>query len=173
MLSTLSSFLPPVLQLGSQDKNSPTSPHKHTPSHNPDPASNNDDNDMSVDEHGAKKKKERTHEVLYLISHHITKILSHPLPSLSSSFAPLQQSQTIHLTSRYNSSPQLQRTTIAPPPLGVPSIQLQSQPKMEETSSPVLRPINQSLPSTPRAIPPSLPSPQSHHLVHQQRPQGE
>lgn len=72
MLSTLSSFLPPVLQLGSQDKNGSRLPDKDPErdsqeqdrSHRP--STNGFTNDMSVDEHGLKKRKERTHEVHFI-----------------------------------------------------------------------------------------------------------
>lgn len=71
MLSTISSFLPPALQLGNQEKNNQKVQDKDTDSDtNPNPASNGVSNDMSVDEHGIKKKRDRTHEVrLYHIQH--------------------------------------------------------------------------------------------------------
>jgi hypothetical protein len=57
MFSSLSSFLPPALQLGSQEKDKPPLKPTTQDVSAPQPA-------MAVDEQGAlRKKKERTHEV--------------------------------------------------------------------------------------------------------------
>lgn len=80
MLSTLSSFLPPSLQLGggSQDKalrpnvEDISSPQQHGhPAQTESPMRLEHDTEVSakspgVDEHGSRKKKERTHEVRQL-----------------------------------------------------------------------------------------------------------
>lgn len=61
MFSTLSSFLPPALQLGAQDKTPPTPDRESIlgqPHLTEEPQRN-----MGVDEQGVKKRKERTHEV--------------------------------------------------------------------------------------------------------------
>ena len=59
MLSSISSFLPSALQIGSE-KSPPPSQQPGTLSESPTKA---DEEDMAVDEHGVKKKKERTNEV--------------------------------------------------------------------------------------------------------------
>lgn len=62
MLSTISSFLPPALQLGAQDRNANTPPEGDSilgrAQLTEEPKRN-----MTVDEHGVKKRKERTNEV--------------------------------------------------------------------------------------------------------------
>ena len=63
MLSSISSFLPSALQIGN-DKAQPLqeSPTPLVQS----PTKEDDAEDMTVDEHGVKKKKERTNEVSYI-----------------------------------------------------------------------------------------------------------
>ena len=60
MLSSISSFLPSALQIGSEKPSS--QPHDHQPL-SESPTKADTEEDMTVDEHGAKKKKERTNEV--------------------------------------------------------------------------------------------------------------
>ena len=63
MLSSISSFLPSALQIGA-DKSPPSSSQSAPLTESPTKA----DEDMAVDEHGVKKKKERTNEVCYYSS---------------------------------------------------------------------------------------------------------
>lgn len=57
MLSSISSFLPAALQIGNDKSPPSTEPDRQLT------ASPTKDSDMGADEHGAKKKKERTNEV--------------------------------------------------------------------------------------------------------------
>ena len=59
MLSSISSFLPSALQIG----NDKSPPHQDSDKQLTQSPTSKDDEDMAVDEHGVKKKKERTNEV--------------------------------------------------------------------------------------------------------------
>ncbi len=59
MLSSISSFLPSALQIG----NDKSPPHQDSDKHLTQSPTSKDDDDMAIDEHGAKKKKERSNEV--------------------------------------------------------------------------------------------------------------
>ncbi|CAL1698329.1 unnamed protein product [Somion occarium] len=76
MFSTLSSFLPPALQLGAQDKTPPTPDRESIlgqPHLTEEPQRN-----MGVDEQGVKKRKERTHESFIVVRPPPSKT-NHPL----------------------------------------------------------------------------------------------
>ncbi|KAI0070214.1 hypothetical protein K474DRAFT_1632129, partial [Panus rudis PR-1116 ss-1] len=71
MFSTISSFLPSGLQLGTSDRDSPSDKENNTvdsPTQFDTNHSHRDSNpDMAVDEHGIRKRKERTHESFIVV----------------------------------------------------------------------------------------------------------
>lgn len=74
MLSSISSFLPAALQISSDKDKSPllTDEDKQL---SDSPIAAKDDEDMAVDEHGVKKKKDRTNEVCLILLRQPTRFL--------------------------------------------------------------------------------------------------
>ena len=70
MLSSISSFLPSALHI-SNDKSPPTADEDRQLTQSP---IAKDDEDMTVDEHGVKKKKDRTNEVCLLLHRRRTRL---------------------------------------------------------------------------------------------------
>ena len=60
MLSSISSFLPSALQIGNDKSPPPQEPKAQITES---PTKDDETEDMAIDEHGVKKKKERTNEV--------------------------------------------------------------------------------------------------------------